>query len=53
MKDYHCCATCKHFTVKKKPDGMFYYCNRLGYETKTTYKFNCWDPKDNIKKLIR
>lgn len=33
-------------------DGMKYSCERLGYETKPNYIFNCWDPKPHIIKLI-
>ncbi|WP_177177252.1 hypothetical protein [Bacillus sp. MUM 116] len=53
MKDYHCCATCQHFKAEKNEKGMHYYCSRLGYGTKTHYKFNCWDPKEHIKKLLQ
>ncbi|PGY08497.1 hypothetical protein COE25_21280 [Bacillus sp. AFS031507] len=52
MKDFHCCATCRHFKVEKKPEGMHYFCSRLGFETKTNYQFNCWSPRENIKKII-
>jgi hypothetical protein len=52
MKNFHCCATCRHFKAEKKADGMVYFCSRLGYETKPSYKFNCWSPKENIKKLM-
>lgn len=52
MKDYHCCATCQHFKAEKKSEGMFYFCKRLGYETKSSYKFNCWSPREEIKKLM-
>nr|WP_066064798.1 hypothetical protein [Neobacillus soli] len=52
MKDFHCCATCRHFRAEKKDDGMDYFCSRLGFVTKTNYKFNCWSPKDRIKKLM-
>jgi hypothetical protein len=52
MRDFHCCATCRHFKAEKKEDGMSYTCTRLGFVTKSSYKFNCWNPKENIKKLI-
>ncbi|WP_462409679.1 hypothetical protein [Neobacillus sp. Marseille-QA0830] len=52
MKNYHCCATCKNFQAERKNGQMVYLCSRLGYQTKTTYKFNCWDPRDDIKKRI-
>ncbi|QCJ40871.1 hypothetical protein FAY30_02520 [Bacillus sp. S3] len=53
MKDFHCCATCQHMKAEKKAEGMNYYCSRLGYETKTNYKFNCWDPKEHVIKLMK
>lgn len=53
MKDFHCCATCRHFKAEKQADGMKYYCSRLGYETRTTYKFNCWSPKEQVIKLMK
>jgi len=52
MRDFHCCATCRHFKAEKRAEGMHYYCSRLGFKTKTSYKFNCWSPKENIKKMI-
>lgn len=52
MKDYHCCATCIHLTITKTTNGTKYFCSRLGFETKTSYQFNCWEPKDHIKKLM-
>ncbi|MGG0174898.1 hypothetical protein [Gottfriedia acidiceleris] len=52
MKDFHCCATCQHFKAEKQVKGMKYYCSRLGFETMTNYKFNCWSPNENVKKLI-
>nr|WP_316569411.1 hypothetical protein [Neobacillus sp. YIM B06451] len=52
MKDFHCCATCRHFRTEKKAEGMKYSCSRLGYETKPNYKFNCWTPKEHVQELI-
>ncbi|WP_236560891.1 hypothetical protein [Pontibacillus sp. HMF3514] len=52
MKDYHCCATCIHFKVERTEEGVKRFCSRLGYETDPTWKFNCWTPKENVKKLI-
>ncbi|TLS38135.1 hypothetical protein FCL54_06235 [Pseudalkalibacillus caeni] len=49
---YHCCATCKHFQVIKESSRTYHKCERLGYETKSTYRFNCWNPKEHVKKLI-
>jgi predicted RNA methylase len=51
---YHCCATCRHFSAQKREGGgMVYHCVRLGFETKATYAFHCWDPKDHVKKLMK
>lgn len=52
MKNFHCCATCQHFRVVKKEGGTTYQCSRLGYETKPVYQFNCWNPKENVRKLM-
>lgn len=50
---FHCCATCKHFLAKKKEvRGMEYICVRLGYETKPTYMFTCWDPTEKARRLM-
>ena len=51
MKNFHCCATCIHFGIKKE-ENISYFCKRLGFETKTHYVFDCWNPKKHIKKLI-
>jgi hypothetical protein len=53
MRDFHFCATCMHFKAERKSDRMVYYCSRLGYETKTNYKFNCWTPKNSIIDLMK
>lgn len=52
MKNFHCCATCIHFNAEKADKGMNYFCRRLGYETKPNYQFNCWNPREEIKRLI-
>ncbi|WP_230494754.1 hypothetical protein [Pseudoneobacillus rhizosphaerae] len=52
MKDFHCCATCEHFRALKSVGSMNYLCSRLGFETKPKFQFNCWNPKENIKRLI-
>lgn len=31
---------------------MKYRCGRLGFETKTTYQFDCWNPKEQVRKLM-
>lgn len=51
-RDFHACATCVHFEALKSKGGMIYRCRRLGFETRPEYKFNCWEPKSHIKKLI-
>ncbi|MFD2443953.1 hypothetical protein ACFSO7_08130 [Bacillus sp. CGMCC 1.16607] len=52
MKDFHCCASCEHFRVDKGQSGVRYHCSRLGYETNPKYRFHCWSPKENVKKLM-
>jgi hypothetical protein len=49
---YHCCATCRHFSAEKTEEGMQYKCIRLGYNTRPEYQFNCWEPRDDIKRKI-
>jgi hypothetical protein len=49
---FHACASCIHFFAGKTDDGMMYKCTRLGYETRPEYKFNCWEPKEKVKKLM-
>jgi len=51
-KDFHACATCIHFYPRKLTEGLKYECKRLGFETKPNYKFDCWDPKPHVRKLI-
>lgn len=51
MDRFHCCATCVHFKVEKNPRTT-YRCSRLGYDTNPKYKFNCWDPKENVRALM-
>ena len=52
MKDFHFCASCKHFEAKRVNRQIQYHCKRLGFKTMPDYKFNCWDPKENVKKLM-
>nr|WP_142247916.1 hypothetical protein [Alkalihalobacterium alkalinitrilicum] len=53
MDKYHCCATCKWFKViKKNGYKTTYQCSRLGFETHTKYKFDCWKPKNTIYNRI-
>lgn len=49
---FHCCATCIHFRVEKEAGKTRYRCERLTYETKPNYQFNCWTPKDHVQHLI-
>ncbi|KEO82278.1 hypothetical protein [Tumebacillus flagellatus] len=51
-KNFHCCATCQHYRILKTPSGTATRCDRLGYETKPAYQFNCWNPKDQVRQLI-
>jgi hypothetical protein len=47
-KNYHCCATCRHFAMVRVAEKLQPRCQRLGYDTKTHYQFNCWDPRPDI-----
>ena len=53
VKDYHCCATCRNFLIQKIDGKIVTKCKRLGYDTKTHYKFNCWDPRDDIRHRLK
>ncbi|TYS74834.1 hypothetical protein FZC75_02940 [Sutcliffiella horikoshii] len=50
---FHACATCKHYQVIKLDTHSIYRCSRLGFETKPHYKFDCWQPKENIIQLMK
>lgn len=52
MKNFHCCATCIHFSATRQGGEMVYLCERLGYETKTNNRFDCWTPKENVRRLM-
>nr|WP_078554213.1 hypothetical protein [Bacillus alkalicellulosilyticus] len=52
MDEFHCCATCKHYLVTKEHGKINTLCKRLGYNTKAKHQFNCWDPKENVLKLM-
>ncbi|MED4300066.1 hypothetical protein ABEP13_04445 [Geobacillus stearothermophilus] len=52
MNRFHACATCIHYRIEKRADGLYTYCRRLGYETKPNYRFNCWTPKPNVRRLM-
>ncbi|MDQ0228824.1 hypothetical protein J2S19_000074 [Metabacillus malikii] len=49
---YQVCATCIHFKVNKNKHKTNYICSRLNYETKSTYSFSCWNPKQKVLKLM-
>ncbi|AJD91253.1 hypothetical protein JMA_19360 [Jeotgalibacillus malaysiensis] len=52
--EYHVCATCIYFKALRNEKGnMYYTCERLGYETKPHYRFNCWTPKEHVIKLMK
>ncbi|KGP93218.1 hypothetical protein N780_13035 [Pontibacillus chungwhensis BH030062] len=53
MKDFHCCATCVHFTIIKEKRKSKRFCERLGYETDPKWKFNCWTPKEHVVTLMK
>lgn len=52
-KDYHCCATCVHFRALRRDSGPMAVCSRLGYQTKSSYRFNCWQPRPDIVAKMR
>jgi hypothetical protein len=52
MSRYHCCATCQHYRVEKTASGHASKCSRLGFATEPKYQFNCWDPKEQVRKLM-
>lgn len=49
---YKVCATCIHFEAIKTECGMKYRCKRLGFDTKPSYSFDCWDPKPHVIELM-
>jgi hypothetical protein len=51
-KTFQFCASCIHFRAKREKEGMTYHCSRLGYTTKPNYQFNCWTPKEQVRKLM-
>nr|WP_066294551.1 hypothetical protein [Bacillus sp. FJAT-29937] len=52
IQSFHACATCIHFQAEKFEKGITYHCKRLSYETKPNYQFQCWTPKEHVKKLM-
>ncbi|KMJ55101.1 hypothetical protein AB3N04_03005 [Alkalihalophilus sp. As8PL] len=53
QNEFHCCATCIHFQAMRRGEAMHYLCKRLGFDTKPTYQFSCWEPKENVKQLMK
>ncbi|KSU63409.1 hypothetical protein AS034_03925 [[Bacillus] enclensis] len=55
VNPFHCCATCIHITASKQLNARktSYFCSRLGYETRTDYRFSCWEPKEAVKDLMK
>lgn len=51
-KNYRVCATCIHFEAMRIEKKMIYLCSRLKYETKPSYSFQCWDPKEHVIRLM-
>ncbi|MBA2875483.1 hypothetical protein [Thermaerobacillus caldiproteolyticus] len=52
MSRFHACATCIHYGIRKSDQGLYTYCQRLGYETKPYYQFRCWTPKPHVQALM-
>ena len=51
-KTYRVCATCIHFQAVRIDGEMSYQCRRLNYETKPSYSFQCWDPKEHVSRIM-
>ncbi|WP_372508828.1 hypothetical protein [Pseudalkalibacillus decolorationis] len=49
---FHCCASCIHFRTYRGKKPIEYRCQRLGFQTRPEYKFDCWNPKEQVKKLM-
>nr|WP_074954264.1 hypothetical protein [Alicyclobacillus macrosporangiidus] len=49
---YHCCASCVHFRAERRPSGVRTFCQRLGYDTKPAYRFDCWRPKERVRRRM-
>ncbi|KMK94089.1 hypothetical protein ABER02_20055 [Rossellomorea marisflavi] len=49
---FHVCATCIHFRAYKENGGTRYICARLGFDTRPSYRFDCWVPKEQVVKLM-
>ncbi len=47
-QNYHCCATCEHFASGREDGRVYTRCRRLGYDTKSFYRFNCWSPRPDV-----
>lgn len=50
---FHCCATCIHYHVNTSVRPLEYLCKRLGYATHPTYKFDCWQPKEQVQRILQ
>jgi hypothetical protein len=51
-KNFKCCATCINFEINKSQSRVAYRCNRLGFDTKPSYSFDCWTPKPQVIALM-
>ncbi|HET7580451.1 MAG TPA: hypothetical protein VFK33_14315 [Bacillales bacterium] len=49
---FHCCASCRHFSIEKRDERIVPFCARLGYETNPKWQFNCWNPKDRVRRTM-
>lgn len=49
---FHCCAACRHFSIENTEGRIVTRCARLGYETNPKWQFNCWNPKDRVRRAI-
>ncbi|GIP40837.1 hypothetical protein J31TS4_41170 [Paenibacillus sp. J31TS4] len=51
MKEYHCCATCVYYEIRRGTAERF-FCGRLGYATRPSYRFDCWTPKETVRRRL-
>ncbi|TCP54484.1 hypothetical protein EV586_104102 [Tumebacillus sp. BK434] len=52
MNRFHCCATCQHYSIVEEAGKRKSKCARLGFDTQPKYQFDCWNPKENVQKLM-
>ena len=53
VEHYHHCASCRHFGFRQEGEKNIPFCTRLGYDTKPKFQFDCWDPKERVRKQLQ